>query len=347
LRPAHVFAKPPSDDAELEIVALLQGQWRFALRLVMIWLSVRGLSASEIARLFEYDAHTVRRWINRYNEQGVAGLEDRPRSGAPRLGGRQLGRRIRILLREPRAWTVKQLWVRLGRPGMSLATLARRVREQATWRRPRLVAKGDPEEAARLAALHQEIAALPEKAVILAEDETHVNLLPWLRSTWIVRGERQEVMTPGQNQKRSVFGAIELATGRWFYRISERANSATFIEFLEQILDAYPTAPVIAIVLDNVSTHSSRAVERWLAQHGRVKLLFGARYCPHHNPVERVWGAMKRHLANSPTLTMLGRLQEVHAFFRSRTRAQMLDTASPFNTPWLPPGYGHNLWKAA
>jgi hypothetical protein len=36
LRPAHVFAKPPSDDAELEIVALLQGQWRFALRLVMI-----------------------------------------------------------------------------------------------------------------------------------------------------------------------------------------------------------------------------------------------------------------------------------------------------------------------
>ena len=29
---------------------------------------------------------------------------------------------------------------------------------------------------------------------------------------------------------------------------------------------------------------------------------------------------MKRHLANSPTLTMLGRIQEVHAFFRSRTR---------------------------
>jgi hypothetical protein len=56
---------------------------------------------------------------------------------------------------------------------------------------------------------------------------------------------------------------------------------------------------------------------------------------------------MKRHLANSPTLTMLGRLQEVHAFFRARSRAQMLATASPFNTPWLPPGYGHKLWKAA
>jgi transposase len=306
----------------------------------MIWLSLRGLTAAEIAALFEYDPRTVRRWIHRYNDKGVAGLEDRPRSGAPRLGSAGLGRRIRLLLREPGAWTVKQLRRRLGYPAMSLATLARRAREQANWRRPRLVAKGDPEEAAVLAALHQEIAALPEGAVILAEDESHVNLLPWLRSTWIVKGERQEVMTPGKNQKRSIFGAIELATGRWLYHIAERATSAAFIEFLEQILDAYPRASVIAIVLDNVSTHSSGAVERWLATHARVRLLYGARYSPHHNPVERVWGAMKRHLANSPTLTMLGRLQEVHAHFRARSRAQMLATASPYNTPWLPPGYG-------
>ncbi len=124
---------------------------------------------------------------------------------------------------------------------MSLATLARRVREQASWRRPRLVAKGDPEEAAGVAALHQEIAALPEDAVILTEDESHINLLPWLRSTWIVKGERQEVMTPGKNHKRSIFGAIELATGRWLHHIVERAISAAFIGFLEQILDAYPT----------------------------------------------------------------------------------------------------------
>ena len=196
MRPAHVFAKPIAD-GELQIVALLQGPWRFALRLVMIWLSLRGLTASEIAALFDYDPRTVRRWIDRYNREGVAGLEDRRRSGAPRLGGAGLGRRIRMLLRQPRAWTVKQVRRALGYPAMSLATLARRMREQASWRRPRLVAKGDPNEAAVLATLHQEIAALPEGAVILAEDESHINLLPWLRSTWIVRGERQEVVTPG------------------------------------------------------------------------------------------------------------------------------------------------------
>jgi transposase len=105
LRPAHVFANP-SADAQAQIVALLQGPWRFALRLVMIWLSLRGLTASQIAALFEYEPRTVRRWIERYNRQGVAGLDDRPRSGAPRLGGQGLARRIRILLRQPKAWTV-------------------------------------------------------------------------------------------------------------------------------------------------------------------------------------------------------------------------------------------------
>ena len=148
-------------------------------------------------------------------------------------------------------------------------------------------------------------------------------------------------------EMRSIFGAVEVATGRWLYHIAERANSATCIEFLGQILLAYPLAPAIAIVLDNDTTHSSQAVERWLAAHGRVKLLYGARYSPHHNPVERVWASMKAHLANSPTLTMQGRLNQVHAFFCSRTPTQMLATAAPFKSPWLPPGYGKNLWRAA
>jgi transposase len=346
LRPAHVFANP-CPDAQAEIVDLLQGPWRFALRLMMIWLSLRGLTAAEIAAWFDYEPRTVRRWIERYNCEGVAGLQDRPRSGAPRLGGKGLARRIRVLLVQPKAWTVRLLRRRLGYPAMSLPTLARRVREQANWRRPRLLAKGDPNEAAILANLHQQITSLPQGAVILAEDESGLNLLPWLRSTWILKGQRQEVMTPGTNQKRTIFGALELATGRWLYHIAERANSRSFICLLDKILRAYPKAPVIAIILDNVSVHSSWAVRHWLAANPRVRLLYGPRYCPHYNPVERIWGAMKRHLANSATFTIWGRIEQVHAFFHARPRAKILATAAPFNSPWLPPGYGQNLWRAA
>jgi hypothetical protein len=45
--------------------------------------------------------------------------------------------------------------------------------------------------------VRQTISQLPAGAVVLAEDETHINLLPWVRSTWILMSSRQRVMTPG------------------------------------------------------------------------------------------------------------------------------------------------------
>jgi hypothetical protein len=148
---------------------------------------------------------------------GANGLADRPRSGRPRLGSPKLTMRILRLLAQPKAWTIGRLWLRLGRPTMSLRTLHRRVAEVAAWRRPRLVARGDPDRDQILADLHQQLRDLPDGAVVLAEDETHLNLLAWVRSTWIPHGQRQRVMTPGTNRRRTIFGAIDLRTGRFLY----------------------------------------------------------------------------------------------------------------------------------
>jgi hypothetical protein len=90
---------------------------------------------------------------------------------------------------------------------MSLWTLRRRVREVAGWRRPRLVAKGDPDRDQVLAHLH----------------------------------------------------------------------SATFTAFCEQLLAAHPTAPVVAVICDNVIIHRSKIVGRWLRKHPRLRVLHGAR----------------------------------------------------------------------
>jgi transposase len=313
----------------------------------MILLSHRGWPTSAIAELLGCDASTVRRWIHRYNAHGTAGLADRSRSGRPRLGRPTLGRRIRRLLTEPKAWTIGRLYQRLGRPTMSLRTLHRRVREVACWRRPRLVAKGDPDREVVLAELRQTIADLPDGAVVLAEDETHVNLLPWVRATWIPAGQRQLVMTPGTNRRRTIFGAIDLASGRFFYQVTRKAISATFTAFCEHLLAAYPAAPVVAVICDNVIIHRSKLVNCWLAAHPRIRVLHGARYSPHDNPVERIWAALKAWLANSPTLTIAGRVRQVHAFFRERTPAQMLATAAPHSSPWLPEGYVQNFKEAA
>jgi len=154
-------------------------------------------------------------------------------------------------------------------------------------------------------------------------------------------------MTPGTNRRRSIFGAVDVASGRVFYQVARRAVSAGFIAFLAQLLAAHPAAPVVAVVCDNVIIHHSKLVNRWLAAHPRVRVLHGARYSPHDNPTERIWGALKAWLANSPTLTIQGRLRQVHAFFRARSPAQLLATAAPASSPWLPEGYVQNFRQAA
>jgi transposase len=343
-----VYANHPCPAGDpCDVLGLLQGPYRVGYRLVMILLSQQNWSAADIAELLGCDPRTVRRWVHRYHQTGAHGLGDLPRSGRPRRGSPGLGDRVRRLLAQPTAWTIGRLYQRLGRPAMSLRTLHRRVREVATWRRPRLVAKGDPDRDQVLAELHQQLRELPEGAVVLAEDETHINLLPWVRSTWIPRGQRQHVMTPGTNRRRTVFGAVDLHTGRFLYQVTRKAISASFTAFCQQLLAAYPAAPMVAVVCDNVIIHHSKIVQRWLAAHPRMRVLHGARYSPHDNPVERIWAALKAWLANNPTLTIQGRVRQVHAFFRQRTTEQMLTTAAPHSSPWLPKGYGQNLRRAA
>ena len=48
---------------------------------IVCMIKINGLAASKVARLYYCDPHTVTSWVRRYNEEGLAGLEDKPRSG--------------------------------------------------------------------------------------------------------------------------------------------------------------------------------------------------------------------------------------------------------------------------
>jgi len=144
MRPVSVFAKGPGSEIE-QLRSDLQGRWRQATRAVMVLLSVHGLAPAQIAELLDCHPATVRRWISRFNREGIAGLAGRPRSGRPRLGGRRLAGRIAALLERPGPWTLPQIRRYLGWPRISARTLYRRVRLVAIWRRPKLTARGDPD----------------------------------------------------------------------------------------------------------------------------------------------------------------------------------------------------------
>jgi transposase len=171
--------------------------------------------------------------------------------------------------------------------------------------------------------------------VVLAEDETHINLLPLGALDLDHQRLPPAGHDPGTNQRRTIFGAVDVSSGRFVYQVCRKAVSASFTAFCEQLLAAYPTAPVVAVVCDNVVIHHSKLVQAWLAAHPWVRVLHGARYSPHDNPVERTWGALKAYLANSLTPTMAGRIRQVHTF-RQRSPTQLLATAAPHSSPLAP-----------
>ena len=112
MRPVSVFAKAPGGEIE-QLRGELQGRWRQAARAVTAS-SLHGSPPSQIAELLDCHPATVRRWISRFNGEGLAGLSDRPRSGRPALGGRRLARRITALLERPGPWTLPRIRRCLG-----------------------------------------------------------------------------------------------------------------------------------------------------------------------------------------------------------------------------------------
>jgi transposase len=279
MRPAHIYASM-STEQHTELITALHGPWRNATRIMMVVLSAAGFSASEIADLLHYDPKTVRTWIARHQAEGLIGLPDRPRSDRPRKGSPRLGQRIHALLLTPKAWTTTQIWRTQGRPKLSLSTLRRRIREQARWARPRLIAKSDPDHDSICASIRDRVAALPTGSVVPAEDETHLDLLARVRACWMPTGLRHRILTPGTNVRRTLHGAVNLLTGAWHHHTIIKNVSVVFCYFLQQLLDAYPHAPIVAVITDNGSTHHSNITKRWLTEHPRLLLIEGAKYSP-------------------------------------------------------------------
>jgi hypothetical protein len=65
---------------------------------------------------------------------------------------------------------------------------------------------------------------------VLTEDETHINLLPRVRATWVANSQRQQVMTPGtngggQSSVQSTCGQRPVAP-----QVARKAVSATFTQ---------------------------------------------------------------------------------------------------------------------
>jgi hypothetical protein len=66
------------------------------------------------------------------------------------------------------------------------------------------------------------------------------------------------------------------------------------------LLTMYPRKRVIHLFWDNARYHHAKLVQAWLARPGcRIRLRFIPTYCPHLDPIERLWGLMHKHITHN------------------------------------------------
>jgi transposase len=314
--------------AELEQLSR-QAIGRVALRAQMVLLSERHHSVPQIAALHRCGQDVVRGWLHRYQDRGVAGLHDLPRSGRPpkdrlarQIVDAQASQSPRCAGLVQSCWTVALLAAFLAaRFGLALSPSSVRRHLKAAdwrWRRPRLAPasvlphKRDPAAPAKWSAIAAAGHAASGACHLLFLDECDLHLLPVLRACW-QKGPRLRVPTPGTNAKRAFFGALDAVSGAFHTADHDRKLAIHFVAFLEQLAGAYPTGPLV-LVMDNVQTHHAKVVQRWLAAHPRVTVLWLPKYAAHDaNPVERIWGLMKDDVAAN---RLAGTLAELTAAAR-------------------------------
>jgi transposase len=306
-----------------------QAVGRVALRAQMVLLCGRGYTVPQVAQVHDCGEDVVRLWLRRYRAHGVAGLADEPRSGRPPKGrlaaeivDTQAGQSPECSGHARAYWTVATLTAFLlcrFRLALSRSSVRRHLRAKGwRWARPRLAParKHDPEAPAKRAALAGAQRAVADGlGTLLYLDECDLHLLPTIRAMWM-KGPRLRIPTPGTNAKRAFFGALDAASGCWHWADHGRKLAIHFVAFLDQLAGAYPTG-TLYLAMDNVAAHHAKVVQRWLAAHPRVQVLWLPKYAAHEaNPAERIWGLLKTDVAaNRLAGTIEALVASAHRFF--------------------------------
>ena len=90
--------------------------------------------------------------------------------------------------------------------------------------------------------------------------------------------------------------ALNTATGEVLANTANRHTSAQFVEFLAQVVATQPAKTHIHIIVDNLSTHKTTAVQDFLSAHPNVQLDYTPTYSSWLNQVEIWFSKIQRDL---------------------------------------------------
>jgi transposase len=173
----------------------------------------------------------------------------------------------------------------------------------------------------RLRRIDRLVADLPDDEVAVYADEVDIHLNPKIGYDWQLRGQQKQVLTPGQNVKRYLAGALDVRSGRVRWVTATHKRSGLFIDLLRHLDRQYRDAEVIHVIVDNYSIHTSRQTRLALAALPRIKLHFLPPYSPTFNPIERIWLDLHAEVTRNHRCTTIDELlDEVRHYLKYRNR---------------------------
>ena len=126
-------------------------------------------------------------------------------------------------------------------------------------------------------------------------DECHFYQHGSRLAMWIPREDKDPTVLQYPTRKGiSVFGAVNIRTGKFVGMMSNKFNARTFRKFLT-VLVKRGKGRRMQIILDNAKYHHAKLLLPWLEEHKELLFLdFLPAYSPKLNPIERVWKLLKK-----------------------------------------------------
>lgn len=168
---------------------------------------------------------------------------------------------------------------------------------------------------------------LPVGGRLLVLDETTLRHLPPPRAAWALRGRQAAVRLSGQNARRSLFGSVDLRTGRRVLLVRRHQRLADYHAFLRRLRHGVGACGALWLLLDRHGSHVSPSSLR-LAEKLDIRLLWLPRQHPKLNPVDHLWRGLKNHFAANRQFTGVDELADHAAsWVRALTPSQTLRKA--------------------
>ena len=284
----------------------------------------QGLTATEVAERLSKRLLSVQMWRRRYLEQGVSGLEDRPRSGRPRKLSHAnvraiLKATVERIPRESTYWSVRLMAEHSGVSKHQVAQIWKAA-DLKPHRVRNFKISNDPHFAEKVIDVVGLYMDPPDNALVLSVDEkTEIQALD--------RTQPMLPLRPGQIQRRthdykrhgtaSLYAAFDVVTGEVMGRITNRHRAKEFLAFLRQIDQAVEPELDVHLILDNSSTHKTKQVQSWLAQRPRYHLHFTPTSASWLNAVESWFSQLERRSIYRNSFSSVQELrQEIKRYIR-------------------------------